>query len=107
MSIRHTLVVLPLAALALGGCASSAILYIDDHGQEHPGTLNPATNAQTAQIDGKLYRGPYKVNEWGQGKSTLSGPGDGKLYCDFYYRVLKVKGTCETLTGREYQMQSR
>jgi len=107
MHIRLTLVMLPLAVLALGGCAASAVRYVDNQGKEYSGTLNPATNSQTAEIDGKLYRGPYKVNEWSQGKSTLAGPGDDKLYCDFHYQVLKVKGTCETLTGREYQMMTR
>ena len=107
MTLHRSLVLLPLAVLALGGCASSAIRYTDDRGQEYTGTLDPATNSQTAQIDGKLYRGPYKVNEWSQAKSTLARPTDDKLYCEFYYQVLKVKGTCADLAGREYRMQSR
>lgn len=107
MSIRHRYFMLPLALLALGGCASSAVRYVDDQGKEYAGTLDAATNSQTAHIDGKVYRGPFKVNEWSQGKSILTGPGEDRLRCDFHYQVLKFRGTCETLTGREYQMMSR
>jgi hypothetical protein len=95
-----------LCAALLAGCASSGVRYTDDQGRTYAGSVDPLTNTMTADIAGKRYRGPYTVNDWGQGKATLAGPGDEKLYCNFAYRLMKVKGTCATYGGYEYHVES-
>jgi hypothetical protein len=96
-----------LAALALAACASSVVRYVDAGGKEYAGAVDPISNSMTAHIGDKTYRGPYRVNEWGQAKSTLTAPGSDPLYCDFQYQALKLKGTCTDLAGGEYTVQTR
>lgn len=103
---RTSLIVL-FAALVLSACASSAVRYVDASGKEYAGAVDPVTNSMTAQIGNRIYRGPYRVNEWGQAKSTLTAPGSDPLYCDFQYQALKLKGTCTDLAGGEYMVQTR
>lgn len=95
------------ALLALGACASSTVRYIDPAGKEYAGAVDPATHSMTAHIAGKVYRGPFQVNEWGQAKSTLTSTDSEPLYCTFRYQGLKVKGACTDLAGGDYSMQSR
>ncbi len=95
------------AILLLGACASTVVRYIDPAGKEYPGSVDPLRNTITAYIGDKTYRGPYRANDWGQARSTLTAAGGEPLYCDFYYKGLKVQGTCTDLTGGEYRLQSR
>jgi hypothetical protein len=104
--VRTPLIAL-VAALVLIACASSAVRYVGADGKEYPGAVDPLTNSMTAQIANKMYRGPYRVNEWGQAKSTLTAAGVDPLYCDFQYQALKLKGTCTDLAGGEYTVQTR
>ena len=104
--IRISLIIL-LSALVLAACASSVVRYVDANGKEYPGAVDPVTNSMTAQIGGKTFRGPYRVNEWGQAKATLNAAGADPLYCDFQYKALKLKGTCTNLAGSDYTVQTR
>lgn len=90
----------------LAGCASS-LRYVDPEGREHSGTLNPATSAMTAQIDGRVYQGHFTVDLWGQSRAVLTAADKEKLYCKFVYHVRDVDGTCTTPMGRSYDFASR
>jgi hypothetical protein len=103
----HRLFFALLAVLALGACASTAVRYTDPTGKEYAGTIDPVRNSLTAQIGSKVYRGPFRANEWGQAKSTLTSAGSDPLYCDFVFRAVKVQGSCTDLAGGDYRMQSR
>lgn len=96
-----------LALLALAACASKGVSYVDAAGLSYVGALDTMSDTLTAEIAGKVYRGPIKANQWGQAKATLTSAGSEPLYCDFQYHVLKVKGRCTNLAGAEYDMQSR
>lgn len=81
--------------------------YTDPEGKQHPGTLSPATNTMTAQIDGKVYQGHFTVDLWGQSRAILTAADKEKLYCKFAYRVRDVSGTCTTPMGRSYDFANR
>jgi hypothetical protein len=96
-----------LPLLALAACASKGVSYVDAAGQSYLGALDTIRDTLTAEIAGKVYRGPIRANQWGQAKATLTSAGSEPLYCDFQYHGLKVKGRCTNLAGAEYDMQSR
>ena len=109
MQARFVLTCASLCAIAtlFAGCASDALRYTDASGRQYDGEVERLRNSITARIDGRLYRGPFNVNDWGQGKATLASPGRDPLYCELYFQGMKVKGKCTDLAGGDYVVQSR
>jgi len=105
--MSRTLLIALLGAAVLSACASSVVRYVDANGKEYAGAVDRVTNSMTAHIGNRTYRGPYRLNEWGQAKSTLTAAGGEPLYCDFQFQALKLKGTCTDLAGGDYTVQSR
>lgn len=112
-----------IGALALTGCAGSAMLVKD--GKTYPAEVSKATRSMTATIDGEVYKGNLAlgqtygfgtgfsagrvgfVNTVGvsnQARATLLSPTNKVLRCDLTLLSFSAQGICQDAQGNIYDV---
>lgn len=111
------------SALALSGCAGSALLVRD--GKTYPAEVSKATRSMTATIDGEVYKGDLALNQTfgfgtsfsgprigtfttvgvgNQARATLLSPANKVLRCDLTLLSFSAQGMCQDSQGNVYDV---
>ncbi len=115
-----------LGALALTGCAGSAMLVKD--GKTYPAEIHKASRTMTTTIDGEVYTGSMALNQTfgfgtgfsagrtgfvntasigNQARATLLSPTNKVLRCDLTLVRLTAQGICQDPQGNTYDVVAK
>jgi len=115
-----------VAAVALSGCAGSAMLVRD--GKTYPAEISKATRSMTATIDGEVYKGDLALNQTfgfgtgfsagrvgfgtgigmgNQARATLLSSTNKVLRCDLTLLSFSAQGVCQDPQGNVYDVVAK